>query len=212
MLPMILRQLPPTPTPQPTNTATPTSTPVSGVFNGDFESGPVGWEQYSSNGVPLIVPGEYLDPLMPHSGNWAAWLGGLPDEDSRLSQQVTVPVNNPTLYYWHWILSEDFCSVNYDIAGVLINGTAVDAFLLCEDNNTYGWVLRSIPLSQYAGQLVQLDIVAFTDSILNSHLFIDDVSFSTPLYAGGRDPINHNYRYDELAGKFKEDIIESRDK
>jgi hypothetical protein len=57
----------------------------------------------------LLVP--------PRSGNWATWLGGAPNEASILSQEITVPLSNSTLYYWHWIASEDFCDPDYDIAG-----------------------------------------------------------------------------------------------
>ncbi|UCG23103.1 MAG: hypothetical protein JSW55_13180 [Chloroflexota bacterium] len=144
------------------------------IINGDFELGPVAWEQYSSNGWQLIFDSsELLVP--PHSGSWAVWMGGDFNEESVLWQTVKVPSSNPTLRYWHWIASEDVCG--YDIAGVAINlDEVVDAFWLCDLNNTGWWVERWVDLSPYAGQTVELDFVAFTDDSWNSNLFIDDIS------------------------------------
>jgi len=98
-----------------------------GLVNGDFESGPTGWVEYSSNGWDLILPNSSL-PVTPHGGSWAVWLGGDDDEISYIQQQVTVPAGSPYLAYWHWIISEDFCG--YDFGGVTINSTVVDVYNL----------------------------------------------------------------------------------
>lgn len=180
LLPFVIRQLPPTPTPTPTPTPIPTSTPFYGLINGDFEMGPTGWYQYSSNNFPLILHSDDL-PVPPRSGVWASWLGGWPNEASIIFQEIAVPTTQPTLYYWHWIASQDICGPDYDIGGVLIDEEAVDAFYLCQATNTNGWVRRTIDLSPYAGQHVTLYIAAFTDATLNSNLFIDDVSLGIPL-------------------------------
>lgn len=144
------------------------------IFNGDFERGPVGWGQYSANGWPLILDTSVL-PVSPHSGFSAVWMGGDYDEEAALWQVVKMPAGGPRLKFWLWIASEDVCG--YDVAGVAINlDEVVDAFWLCSDNNTGGWIERTVDLSGYAGQTIELDFVAFTDDILNSNLFIDDVS------------------------------------
>jgi len=136
------------------------------------------WDEYSSNGWQLILQDIDL-PESPHNGSWAAWLGGDANEASILSQDIYLAASARTLRYWHWIDSEDICDPDYDIAGVLINDTAVDAFLLCEAGNTNGWRLRTVDLNAYVGQNVILEIAAFTDNILNSNLFIDDVSLGS---------------------------------
>ena len=144
------------------------------IFNGDFEKGPVGWGQYSEMGYPLIITAADL-LVPPHSGNWAVWLGGDYDEIAAIWQTVNVPKNDQTLRFWYWIGSEDVCG--YDVAGVIINlDEVVDAFWLCYENNTGGWVERAVDLSAYAGQTVEIDILVGTDETLNSNLFIDDVS------------------------------------
>ena len=173
-LPLVFRPLP-TPTP----TATPP--PMNVIVNGNFEAGPTGWQQYSSNGWQLILSQANL-PVPPRSGAWAAWLGGDYDEASILSQVVTVPVSNSTLTYWLWIASADVCG--YDVGGVVINeDDAVDAYWLCSDNNTGGWILRSVNLGAYAGQTVLMDFAAFTDDSLNSNMFLDDISLGLSLNA-----------------------------
>lgn len=146
------------------------------LVNGGFEQGRgVGWRTYSSNGWHLIFPGSDLPgAITPHGGAWAAWLGGDDNELSALTQRVTIPASNPILRFWYWIASQDYCG--YDFGGVVINNSqVVDAFTLCEARDTNGWVLRTVDLSAYAGQTVDLQLRADTDGSLNSNLFIDDV-------------------------------------
>jgi hypothetical protein len=144
--------------------------------NGDFESGPTAWTQFSTHGYSLIVSSDELPSgIVPHGGNWAAWLGGDHDELAYIQQQVEVPAAAPYLTYWHWISSEDLCG--YDFGEVITNSIVVDVYDLCFDNNTSGWIRRSVDLSAFAGQIVDLRISAETDSSLVSSLFIDDVSF-----------------------------------
>jgi hypothetical protein len=157
-----------------------TITPVNEnpILNGDFEQGHVAWTEYSTHGWEVITqdfPGE----VTPYNGTWAVWAGGDYDDISYIEQQVLVPTTAPYLSYWHWIASEDFCG--YDFGGVIINGTVVESYDLCENNNTGGWVQRVVDLSAYAGQSVSLQIRAECDFSLNSNLFIDHVAFqSTP--------------------------------
>jgi hypothetical protein len=154
---------------------------TSGTVNGNFENGPTGWNEFSSNGFPLILSSANL-PVPPHSGSWAVWLGGLDDEISYVQQQVTVPAGSPYLAYWHWINSQDNCG--YDFGGVIINSAAVvDVYDLCFSNNTGGWVKHVVNLGSYAGQSVSLQIRTETNSSLISNLLVDDVSFQSTVAA-----------------------------
>ncbi len=150
---------------------------VTGIVNGDFESGPTGWTEHSLQGWPIILHQDDL-PVSPHSGSWAAWLGGDDNEDARISQMVTLPSGNPTLSLWEWVASADVCG--YDLAWVRINETNVETINLCANNNTGGWVRRTVNLSAYAGQTVSLQIRVQTDGSLNSNYFVDDVALSEP--------------------------------
>ncbi|NUQ38245.1 MAG: S8 family serine peptidase [Caldilineales bacterium] len=150
---------------------------AAALVNGGFEQGrEVGWRSYSSNGWHLIFPGSDLPgTITPHGGAWAAWLGGDDNELSALTQRVTIPQSHPTLRFWYWIASQDYCG--YDFGGVVINNTQLaDAFTLCSARDTNGWVLRTVDLSAFAGQTVELQLRADTDGSLNSNLFIDDVA------------------------------------
>jgi len=145
------------------------------ISNGGFESGRTVWTEYSSHGWSLIINSGFPISVTPHSGSWAAWLGGDYDDISYIQQQVTVPSTCPYLAFYHWIASSDTCG--YDFGTTRINGTVVDTVNLCSLTDTGGWVLKSINLSAYSGQSVTLQIGATTDESLNSNWFIDDVSF-----------------------------------
>jgi hypothetical protein len=173
-LPIIMKKYPPTPTP------TPTATPiVLGLPNGDFESGPAIWTEFSAQSVPLILEDFDFPPgVPPHSGMWAVWLGGLNDEISYIQQQVNVPLGNPSLSFWHWIGSQDTCG--NDFGSVLVNNVPISIFNLCSPEGTGGWVEYLVSMAPYAGLTVELRIMATTNSSLNSNLFVDDVAFLVP--------------------------------
>ncbi len=145
------------------------------IVNGDFESGSSGWDEYSVSGWTQIVT-VFPVGVTPHSGSWAAWLGGAYNERASIAQNTLVAASSSTLSFWYWIASADVCG--YDVAGVLIGDeTVVDVFELCEAHNTGGWVERTVDLSAYAGQTVKIQFRVVTDSSGNSNFFVDDVAF-----------------------------------
>lgn len=151
------------------------STAENPFVNPDFESGRTGWTEFSTHGWDIIGT-TFPGTVTPHSGTWAAWLGGDDDDISYIKQRVTVPAGAPHLTYWHWIASEDVCG--FDLGGVIVNDSdVVDVYDLCDARSTGGWVRHSVNLSAYAGQSVTIQIRAETDGSLNSNLFVDDVSF-----------------------------------
>ena len=154
------------------------------LANGDFESGHTIWTEASLNSYVIIQSYQHYLNVLPHGGNWAAWLGGGNDEIGYIQQQVTVPTGAPYLVYWHWIASQDICG--YDFGGVIINNSVVDQYDLCSSTDTGGWVTHSVNLSSYAGQSVSLQIRVETDPSDWSNLFVDDVSFrSSPAAVAG---------------------------
>jgi hypothetical protein len=152
--------------------------PGGGLNNGGFESGPAGWTVESTFGRNVIRT-NLVTSVAPHTGSYAAWLGGLLRETTSIQQQVSVSAAAPHLAYWHWIGSNDYCG--YDKATVRINGAIVDTYNLCYKTATGGWAKHVVNLSAYVGQSVTLEIRARTDGSFNSNLFIDDIGFqSTP--------------------------------
>ena len=149
---------------------------AAGVANGDFENGRDGsWGEFSTHDWELVVNTTVVTNTAPaHSGIWEAWLGGDDDDTSYITQSVIISAESPILSFWQWIASEDACG--YDWAGVVVNSDTAISYTLCSDVNTYGWVIRTVDLSAYAGQTVGLQFRAETDSSLNSNLFIDDVA------------------------------------
>ncbi|MFA5873369.1 MAG: hypothetical protein WC832_05335 [Anaerolineales bacterium] len=160
------------------------SSPGGGIVNGDFESGSTGWTEYSAKGYTIIysTSSPYLE-ITPHSGSYVAWLGGANDETAYIQQQITIPSSAPYLVYWHWIASADVCG--FDLGEVLINGTLVDYYDLCDAKSTGGWVSHSVNLSAYGGQSVKLQIGVETDGSDISNLYVDDVSLQASASALG---------------------------
>ncbi len=150
-----------------------------GLVNVGFESGNTGWTVYSSN-ARTVIRTSFVGSVTPHTGSWAAWLGGADDELTTLGQlNLSVSSSAPYLTYWRWIASADYCG--YDYGYVTVNLTNVETFDLCDDYDTDGWVKQVLDLSAFAGQAVSLTFQADLDDSLNSNLFIDDVAFqSTP--------------------------------
>lgn len=147
------------------------------LLNGGFEEGPgTGWMEYSSNGWALVVDNFLYTGVTPHSGEWAAWLGGDSDETSILTQTVTIFAETPYLTFHHILYSEDSCG--FDYANIFVNGELVAGYDLCFSTLTDGWVQEAVNLESYAGQVVTLEFVAVTNSYNVSNWFLDDVAFA----------------------------------
>ena len=146
------------------------------IENGDFEDGPVVWTEFSRTDFDLIIDWGFPSGVVPHSGAWAAWLGGGLDETSSIQQLVTVPTSSPYLHYWHWVSSlTEPCGQDY--AGVVVDGAPVALHDLCLAQNTGGWREHSVDLSAYAGQYISLQIRVENLPHTFSSLFVDDVRF-----------------------------------
>ncbi|MEW5868602.1 MAG: hypothetical protein AB1894_04950, partial [Chloroflexota bacterium] len=153
-------------------------TNTSGLDNGDFEQGAgVGWQETSSTGQTLVLSSGL--PVAAHGGSWAARLGVVNNETSRLYQQVTIPSSNHHLNFWYWIDSADVCG--YDYAYVIVNSTTMQTWDLCTTTNTGGWTKATLDLSAYIGQTVTLEFQVSNDIVYTSNLFIDDVAFAASL-------------------------------
>ncbi|MEM7129847.1 MAG: trypsin-like serine protease [Chloroflexota bacterium] len=164
-----------------------TSNIVQSLVNGDFEEGRSGWIEHSDNDFQIIVSSStaLTLPVSAHSGDWAAWLGGADYEVSYILQEgVEILNDSPYLVYYEWIDSDDLC--DFDYGGVAINGEWFVSYTLCQDSATDGWVSRTIDLTAYAGQSVDLYIVATNDGAILSNLYVDDVAFTSAQGAAAR--------------------------
>jgi hypothetical protein len=148
------------------------ATGSTGLANGTFEEGVVGWKEWSSEDWPLILSTTL--PIPAHSGTWAVWLGGGVNETSYIEQQVTIPASAPYLHYWYWIESTDSCG--NDLATIRLNGHAVKTQDLCAPESAGVWIEAAADLRGYAGQSVSLQVHAVNDGARVSNFFVDDVS------------------------------------
>jgi Zn-dependent metalloprotease len=170
-----------TPAPQPTNTPgpLPTSTPTAvpgtaPITNGNFESGRnVGWAETDSLGYQVVTSGSA------YQGSWKAWLVGANNDISTISQNIFVPTTGNTLYYRYRIASTDSCG--WDYGYVRVGTTVLKTHNLCSTTNSSTYIQGSVSLAAYAGQTVNLNFRATTDSSVISSFYIDNVGFAPSL-------------------------------
>jgi hypothetical protein len=146
--------------------------------NGDFEEGAKAWQESSSKSLRLILQRDDLEGVIPHSGEWLAWLGGKSDELSILSQTVTVPPEQSILTYWKSIGASPDC--RRDVASVIVNTIQlVDQFILCVPD-AQAWAPHTVDLSLYAGTTITLQFrVDITVNDFPSSLYIDDIQWTS---------------------------------
>ncbi|MEZ4636272.1 MAG: hypothetical protein R2856_15135 [Caldilineaceae bacterium] len=112
------------PTPTPTTTTappspTPSVTPITGgIDNGDFDLGPNGdWDEssvlFGGTGSLIMSSNDLPEGLLPHSGNYAVWLGGGYNEEATLAQSVAFGGDVEELIYQYWIGSADLCGYDF---------------------------------------------------------------------------------------------------
>ncbi len=158
-------------------------TPNGVVVNGDFEQGPgVGWVEDSSvlgtdTGI-IITQSPNTTTLPPHSGVYLAWLGGVYDEVSSISQEITLPAGTLTLEYAYWVFSQE-AGCGYDMGVIALRRGNQEEVLtvlpMCDAAESPDWVVEQIDLSPYAGATWTLVFEVTTDSSLNSNFFLDDI-------------------------------------
>lgn len=167
------------PTPSPTPNPTPQAIPVP---NGSFEQGPNGdWDELVDGqpapGALILQPGGFV---VPHGGEFVAWLGGVNDETNTLSQTVPVDVELPTrLRFWYQIRSDEGDNCRGDEATLTVNGQLLRTWPLCRPEETDDWVRELVDLSSFAGQDLTITFNATFDRARLSSFFVDDVSLRT---------------------------------
>ena len=191
--------------------ALPSAPATEMLINGDFEQYHTGWTETTQVPTPIINPAALL-PVPPHSGNYAAWLGGYNGADDQLFQTVSVPAaaTAATLGFWYWSITEE-SSPGYDYFALQImdpntGSHYVDVPDIDAVPPSNGWQYATYTLSpsQVAairGKTVRVRFRVITDGSLLSSFIIDDVSFDvasgpptptptpTPTPVGGSGPL-----------------------
>ncbi|MFB7949033.1 M1 family aminopeptidase [Kitasatospora phosalacinea] len=149
-------------------------TPAQVVANGGFESGSSPWT--SSSGVITGGNGQ-----SPHGGTSYAWLDGYGSAHTdTLGQTVTLPAGctSATLSFWlHVDTAETSRTTAYDKLTAKIGGTTLATYSNLDAAT--GYLKKSIDVSAYAGQTVNLSFTGVEDSGLQSSFVLDDLALDT---------------------------------
>lgn len=178
--PTLMMTTPPDPTPTATSVVfllpLVIHQPPLALVNGNFERGPVGWQENSRQNSALISPRAGLGGVAPHSGEWAAWLGGVENEVAVLSQRVTIMAQRTRLHYWVHILSTE-TACHEDHFTLMVNEqSVVDQLTLC-DAQSSDWYERTVDLRPWLGQTITLSWQVVTNGNgQTSNLFLDDIA------------------------------------
>ncbi|WAL75925.1 M4 family metallopeptidase [Kitasatospora sp. YST-16] len=160
----------PSPTPTPSPTSTPTPPPGGNALaNGGFEQGATGWTQ-SANDITNSTQ------QAAHSGSWYAWMMGYGSAASETLSQSNVAVpstGSPKLTFWLKVTTQETGTTAYDTLKVNVNGRTLKTY--SNANASAGYVQKSVDLSAFAGQTVNLSFAGQEDAALSTIFLIDDV-------------------------------------
>lgn len=152
--------------------------------NGGFENGSDGsWIEVGSRGTLIVDDTQLPEPIAPHAGSFAGWVGGFPVDTSLLVQNIDVPQGYREMYlqYHYWIDSSDSsCGDDIYAAGAYLpdgTGAATNASgFLCTPANTNEWAVGCVDLAPLGGRSVDIAFITLLSDDGVSSLFIDDVS------------------------------------
>lgn len=169
------------------------------LINGAFDAGVTGWSEYSS--WPGLEPiarkgdaGLAAQGVAPYSGDYLAWLGGIPDVDFghheyvRLSQQVQIPASTAALrmsgVVWvkHSVPANDYGSIALFELGADNPSLYFELF----DDETppmTGWTSFTITssgsdIAGLLGKTLTFELDSDTDAEVETHFFFDSLSLT----------------------------------
>ncbi|MFD5559438.1 M4 family metallopeptidase [Kitasatospora griseola] len=157
-----------TPTPSPSGSPTGNPNPGNALVNGGFEQGTTGWTQ-SANDITNS------NQQTPHGGSWYAWMMGYGSTASETLSQgnIAVPAGTPKLTFWLKVSTQETGTTPYDTLKVTVNGATVATY--SNANASAGYVQKTVNLSAYAGQTVNLQFNGQEDASLATTFLVDDV-------------------------------------
>lgn len=154
----------------------PPTCPPTTLQNGGFESGNANWTETSVGGYEIVAT------TLPHSGTKGAYMCGYNTCTDTIAQTVTLPATatSITLTYWTNVQTTE-TSHSYDYLYTQIrntSGTVLTSGTTLSDATATGWVQRSVNLTAYKGQTIQVYFKGTTDSSAVTKFFVDDVAIT----------------------------------
>ena len=140
------------------------------VKNGDFEDGTSSWQGDTS----VIVSGQPT-----HSGSGTAQLLGRGRSGiQELTQEVTVPAEGGTLEAWIQVTSREGKATAFDKLRIEVVSESGTTVLISASNTDAGdgYSRKSASLAPFAGQTVQLRVIAQEDYALATTFLVDDLA------------------------------------
>ncbi|MER8030210.1 M1 family aminopeptidase [Streptomyces bauhiniae] len=160
---------------QPEPSAAAACTPAQSVVNGGFENGTSPWTE-SPSGLVTTRTGQSA-----HGGTAFAWLDGTGrTRTDTLTQSVTVPGDCTTAtlsFYLHVDTAETTTSTAYDKLTAKVGSTTLATYSNLD--RASGYVRKTIDISSYAGQTVNLAFTGTEDSSLQTSFVLDDIALDT---------------------------------
>jgi len=144
------------------------------LADGGLEDG-TDWDAKNSDGFPL------LSRQVVHSGAQAAYLGGRNNIVDRLSTSLSLPATAQTItlrFWWQLQSQERANNGNDHLAVVAANpqGFPLQTFVDLRGRDAVSeWQSISMDMTQFAGQTIQLQFLASTDTDQITDFFIDDI-------------------------------------
>lgn len=154
------------------------------LSNGGFEVGLAPWVAFTT-GVDALTY-DAIDTtdvgVIPHGGQRLAWLGGVPSEINRLSQNVSLPATVARVTLGGALrvqIFEPHSIVDFLRASLVSSGQRIPVFEFDNGDAADDWSELALPpldVTAYAGQTVTLEIESSIGVGPGTNFFLDDLS------------------------------------
>ncbi|HOU15987.1 MAG TPA: hypothetical protein PKZ84_23025 [Anaerolineae bacterium] len=153
------------------------------VQNGGFELGDVGWYTSTTGIGPKAHPliGAVADGFRPHTGQYAARLGGYEGVWDVLTQTVTIPANGQ-LSFWWWMGTYETLPHHDGFLAQLISPEGSLLLTLASHDDQavqQQWQQDVIDVSAYAGQILTLVFESYNDNYYFTWFDLDEICLCT---------------------------------
>lgn len=161
----------------------PNACPRELLGNGGFEAGLAPWLAFTTGDDPLdYSAGDPTVEITPFAGQRMGWLGGVPSEVNRLSQEVTLPTNATSVTLGGAVriqIFEPHALIDFLRGSLVAPGQRIPIFERNNGDATEDWVTLSAPpvdIAAFAGQTLTLELESEIGVGPGTNFFLDDLS------------------------------------